>query len=71
MPYVRRQHQRVLHQPPNAADRAGMEAALRALYSGEPMTPDEIAAHEHAAQSVPYRKKQGDLALVLPEPDRT
>lgn len=69
MGYVRRQHQRVLHRPPNAADRPGMAAALRALYCSEPMTPEEVAAHEHRAALVPYRKAQGDLLLQLPEPE--
>ena len=71
MGYVRRQHQRVLHRPPNAADRRGMAAAIHALHAGAPMTPDEAAAHEREAALVPYRRRQGDLALVLPERDRT
>ena len=60
---------RVTHRPPNAADARGMRMALQALHAGEPMTPEEVAAHEHTASRVPYRKVQADLALVLPEPD--
>lgn len=70
MSYVRRQHQRVLHRPPNAADARGLAAALQALHSAEPMTADEVAAFEHEAQAIPYRNRQRDLALVLPERER-
>ena len=64
-----RYYKRATHRPPTPASMRGLSAALRALYSAEPMTPEEAAAFEHQAQLVPYRKRQGDLLLVLPEPD--
>lgn len=33
------------------------------------MPADEQAEAYRALQQVPYRKRQGDLALVLPEPE--
>ena len=69
MSFVRPTHQRATHSPPNAADARGLRSALHALYTSEPMTPEQVAAHEHQARNVPYRKPQGDLLLVLPEPD--
>lgn len=71
MASYRRHYQRVTHRPPNAADARGLLMALQALHSSEPMTPEEVAAHEHEASLVPYRKVQGDLPLVLPERKRT
>jgi hypothetical protein len=62
---------RVTHRPPNAADAGGLRKALQALYAGKPMTPEEVAAYEHEARSVPYRKRQADLALVLPDGEPT
>jgi hypothetical protein len=58
---------RVTHRPPNAADAPGLAAAFRALYSDKPMTPEEVAAHEHAACAAAYCKRQRDLPLALPE----
>jgi hypothetical protein len=46
-----------------------LELALQALYSENPMTPEEVATYEHTACNVPYRKRQGDLPLVPRGPD--
>jgi hypothetical protein len=57
------------HAPPNAAASRGMRDALQALYGeGVPMPDDAQAQTWRALQLVPSRKRQGDLALVLPEP---
>lgn len=61
---------RATHRPPNAASARGLRDALVALYGkAQPMAADEQAATLHRHALVPYSKRQGDLALVLPEPD--
>lgn len=66
---ARRPH-RATHRPPNAASTRGLLAAHAALYGEHPPMPaDEQAEAYRALQQVPYRKRQGDLALVLPEPE--
>ncbi len=45
----------------------GLRAALAELYSTAPVTADEAAQIDRACSEVPYRKRQGDLPLVLPE----
>jgi hypothetical protein len=63
-------HRKATHAPPSAAASRGMASALQALYGeGTPMPADAQADTYRALQLVPYRKRQGDLALVLPEPD--
>lgn len=64
MGYAQRQR-RATHKPPNAASVRGLQAALAALYSTDPVTPEEIAAHEHTVRSVPQHKPQAELALPL------
>lgn len=48
---------------------SGMRAALAALYSTEPMPADQAAQFERECAAAPYRKRQGDLGLALPEAD--
>ena len=63
-------HRKATHAPPNAAASRGMERALAALYgSAAPMPADAQADTYRALQLVPYRKRQGDLPLSLPEPE--
>jgi hypothetical protein len=48
----------------------GLQRALDTLYGDHaPMPADEQAAIERAHALAPYRKRQGDLTLVLPEPE--
>jgi len=48
----------------------GLLAAQAALYGAQsPMPADEQAQAYQSLQLVPYRKRQGDLSLVLPEPE--
>lgn len=61
---------RATHRPPNAASMRGLQEAMAALYAAAPpLRDDELAATLQRHERVPYRKRQGDLALVLPEPE--
>lgn len=49
---------------------AGMAQAMAALYGQlPPMTAAQQAQYEHDAASVPYRKRQRELGLALPDGD--
>lgn len=68
---ARRQH-RAIPRPQSAATQRGMSRVLQALYGANPTLPADVAEQQYAqlCSSRPYeRKRQGDLVLVLPEPD--
>lgn len=66
---ARRQY-RATHRPPTAVSMRGLQQAMAVLYGDAPPMPaDELANTLRAHALVPYRKRQGDLTLVLPEPD--
>lgn len=61
-------HRRATHAPPNTASLRGLQAALAELYADAAPLPADVRAEiERTAQQAPYRKRQGDLSLVLPE----
>lgn len=67
MAYAR--HQRATHRPPNAASMHGMRDALAVLYGPLAPTPDDVRLQQlRALELAPYRKRQHELVLVLPEP---
>lgn len=60
----------VLQRPPKREALPGLLAARAVLEEAHaPMSPDELAQLDRALAMAPYRKRQQDLALVLPEPD--
>lgn len=66
---ARCQH-KATHAPPKPAAARGLALAFAALYGeAAPMPADALASTYRALQLVPYRKRQGDLPLSLPEPD--
>lgn len=69
MAFARRQY-RATHRPPNAASMRGLRQAAMLLYSAAPPLPaDERADIMRVLELAPYRKRQGDLTLVLRESD--
>ena len=69
MHQARRQH-RAPRRSANAASMRGLQAAMAELYAPhEPMSADAEAQQLRVLQEAPYRKRQRELALVLPEPE--
>lgn len=65
-----RRPNRATRKPPQAVFDRGMAKAYAALYATEPLTPERAGALERELAATPYRKdRQGELALLQPEPD--
>ena len=64
---ARRQHRASPLRPRPAATR-GIRMALAALYSVDPVTPEQAAAIQQQLEAAPYRKPQGELTLAFREP---
>lgn len=58
---------RATHAPPNPASRRGLIEALRVLEAGEPTPADVLAQERRALELTPYRRRQCELPLCLPE----
>lgn len=68
MALSRRYYSPTFKRPPSPNWSAGIQAAMRELYSTDPVPADEVARLEREHAAVPYRREpQGDLALTLPE----
>lgn len=63
----RRHHGATFKRPPASNWHRGMAAALQALYAPEPLPADQAAALRRECASVPYRKRQAELGLEIPE----
>ena len=63
----RRLYGATFNRPPAANWHEGMRAALAELYSTAPVPADQAAQLERECAAVPYRKRQADLPLALPE----
>lgn len=66
----RRHYGATFNRPPASNWSSGLQAAYAALYSTEPVPADQAAQFERECALVPYRKRQAELALDLPEAER-
>ena len=66
----RRHYGATFKRPPASNWMRGIAAAMAELRSTTPVPADQEAQIRRECAAVPYRKRQAELSLDLPEPDR-
>ena len=67
MAIIRRPGNATFKRPPAPNWHRGIAAALQALYTTEPLSADHEAQLRRECAAVPYRKRQAELGLEIPE----